>query len=113
MNTPSNRSHLTDRETGDTVRRSLHVRINELSRLPRGWYDGDGETPTPTAIGIAYSLGEAIPGSSSGPDRVRAYPTIEGGISLEWSQGPLSHAITIGPDGILDLMTMDPEEILT
>jgi hypothetical protein len=87
----------------------LNERLAELSVLQPGWHNGDGATPTAVALGLAAVIGHALAPSST-DNRVRAYPTPDGGISLEWRQDDLSHCATIGPWGRLDLLTVDPAD---
>ena len=55
-------------------------RLTILAALSPGWHDGDGMPPTPEAIAAAREFAlKAAPVSTD----LRAYPTLEGGISLE------------------------------
>lgn len=87
---------------------TLADRLAELDALLAGWFDGDGEAPTAAALGLASVLGQAL--STATQDTIRAYPTPDGGVQLEWKQDQLSHCVTIGPHGQMHLMTVDPED---
>jgi hypothetical protein len=81
--------------------------MTELSRLEPGWLDGEGLPPTGQALKAAGRIATALPADA---DPVRAYPTPEGGIELEWDDANLNHTITVGPDLRLHLMTIDRDE---
>lgn len=83
------------------------TRMTELSRLEPGWLDGEGLPPTGQALKAAGRIATALPADA---DPVRAYPTPEGGIELEWDDANLNHTITVGPDLRLHLMTIDRDE---
>jgi hypothetical protein len=83
-------------------------RIEELLALKPGWLDGEGQAPSAPVLLAAGRLVDSIP---CPPGTVRIYPTPEGGVELEWDDANLNHAITIGPDRRLHLLTIDREEV--
>ncbi|MFJ3793935.1 hypothetical protein [Kitasatospora sp. NPDC090091] len=86
----------------------LTERLHTLADLDEGWLDGTGRRPTAAAIGLAQLLAEPLATTATG-DSLRAYPTPDGGIELEWRQDQLAHAARIGPHGQLHLATTDPD----
>lgn len=82
-----------DGRTG--LRSSLRERLTELSRLEPGWLDGQGVPPAEAALETAGQIVTALPRPIG---QVRVYPTLLGGVQLEWSDGEFNHEIEIGPD---------------
>lgn len=74
-------------------------RLDELSRMTHGWYgEGEGKVPTPAAIETARHFLESAELIGV---RVYVYPTLEGGVQLEWGEG---HEFHIGPSGYGELI---------
>ncbi len=57
----------------------------EIGRLPGGWLDGLGERVTPEALKQCLEFADGLEAAALPAPRV--YPTADGGISLEWSEG--------------------------
>ncbi len=69
----------------------LIIEIDELAQLEDGWYDTDGEpgvAPTRDVLAYARKLAELI--EFAGFPLPHVFPTVEGGISAEWSLGPIA-----------------------
>lgn len=63
----------------------VNKRLQELSELKEGWMDGDGEPLDPESIQRARWLCEALQAASKPLPHI--YPTLSGGLSLEWNDG--------------------------
>jgi hypothetical protein len=81
------------------ARALLESRLDVLSRLPGGWLDGDGITPTPAAVETARHLIWVL--LNHGVPRPRIAPTPEGGVEAEWSLDDREVSVTFEPDGSL------------
>ena len=79
----------------------FYERITALAKLPDGWQDGHGKTPTTQALTSASILGAALPPAVS----PRVYPTGRGGVTLEWDDQHGQHVIEVLTDGHLTLST--------
>lgn len=66
---------------------SWDARFAELAELPPGWFDGEGTAIDEVAMKAARALLAVLADSSIALPRI--YPTVDGGIQLEWH----------GPDG--------------
>lgn len=79
---------------------SLTLRLRELSQLPQGWLDGEGDEITQTALQTAKNIATAVihDGTIGTPT---LFPTEEGGIELEWRDNGLLKFVEIDPDGVL------------
>ncbi|MEV7770510.1 hypothetical protein [Kitasatospora sp. NPDC086791] len=89
------------------VRPKLWTRLHELMALKPGWLDGQG-VPLSPVVAARASLLINVLADWAGP--LCLYPTLEGGIELEWDDGNLNHSIAIGPELRLNLQTIDREE---
>jgi hypothetical protein len=75
----------------------LRSRLDELGQLTDGWHDGDGAAPSAAALATARDIEQL----TSPADRVVAFPTLEGGISLERYAAHGGWSTEISPDGAL------------
>ncbi len=73
--------------------------INEMSALRDGWYDSDGKEITRRAIqtGLDLAFQEPYP---------YIYPTIEGGLSLEWQLDSGCFIVSVLHDGSIQTEAM-------
>lgn len=79
-------------------------RLAELAALQPGWYDGDGQPMSRQTLATARRLVTALP-HALGP--IHIYPTVAGGIELEWRDYTGTHSIEIDPDQTLLLFSDD------
>lgn len=78
-----------------------------LAALAPGWSeDGDGASIEFTAIDAANALLGAI--DEARAPRPGIFPTLEGGILLEWSSAAEVRSIEITPDGEFELLSLAP-----
>jgi hypothetical protein len=75
---------------------ALGDRFNDLLNLKAGWLEGDGVAVVPSAASRAslvtlYVLRRDRP-------RPRVFPTVDGGVQLEWTFGPQQVTIRVEPD---------------
>lgn len=83
-------------------RTRVHNRLTELLALREGWLDGQGAKIGPAVIATAATIAES---TAQWAGEVGIFPTLEGGVQIEWSDEHASHSITIGPDLRIDLDT--------
>ena len=67
--------------------------LSELAGLDDDWYDSDSTAPGLLALRLARRISFAL--SADGLPMPHAYPTPEGGVSLEWTLGPLEASVAI------------------
>ena len=82
------------------TREDFEARLIELGGMSDGWHYGDGKAPTPKTIDVARSVVGALVARDDVPWPA-AYPTIDGGVNVEWDVGA---EIEFGPDGGIDVM---------
>ncbi len=75
----------------------LEQRLEELSRLENGWYDGEGVAPSPSAVATTRRLLMRL-GDLSDP-RLHMFPTPDGGIEIEWTADSHARSVEIGATG--------------
>ena len=74
----------------------LAARLDELARLPKGWFDGTlGQAPvqddlTCFAEGFRKFCSDAVP-------TPYLYPKVEGGVQAEWSLGSVEATLELQP----------------
>jgi hypothetical protein len=73
----------------------LRVRFRELSALRSGWLDCAGEAVDSGVLQQARLLLDQL--LNWDVPRPRVFPTIEGGVQLEWSQEPYEVSVSIQP----------------
>jgi hypothetical protein len=61
----------------------IDTRLNELGKLENGWFEGDGCALS--ADGVAWVAVKLKDAEKSGMPRPYIYPTLDGGIQVEWS----------------------------
>jgi hypothetical protein len=79
-----------------------HEQLSKLVDLKAGWYDGEGLSISPDAIlRVKFTLYSMINEGSRG--KFYIYPTVDGGIQVEWSNmalvRPPLHAAQGPPPG--------------
>jgi hypothetical protein len=74
---------LVDHERSPEIKK-LWARIDELSRVPRGWLDGDGQPPTEHAVARARDVLARLLVDQSEVARPKVFPTPDGGLQAEW-----------------------------
>ncbi|WP_025769460.1 hypothetical protein [Thioalkalivibrio sp. HK1] len=76
-------------------------RLQELSEIEKGWLgDGQGERVVELALLQAKEL---ISARADLADLFRIFPTIDGGVSLEFDIDDWSFAVEIMPDGVVEI----------
>jgi hypothetical protein len=74
----------------------IQARTGEISLLTDGWMAGEGVPPTKEFLKwLADSFASFYPGDLPLPC---IYPTLDGGISLEWSNAKVEISLLIPPD---------------
>ncbi|HEY5173183.1 MAG TPA: hypothetical protein VIK54_15780 [Acidimicrobiia bacterium] len=72
-------------------------RLDESATLPAGWLDGEGEVVAPTAIDDARDLFLRL--AESNCPQLRVFPTPEGGVQVEWTNGLCDIVVTFSENG--------------
>lgn len=86
-----------------------NARIDHLLTLKPGWYDGDqGDSVSSTAADIAREL--VAFAEKNDRQLPNIYPTIEGGLSLEWNSPERVVTIEILNDGTFDYTLVEGDE---
>ena len=103
-------SYLEGQKTSNNNHSRVKVRLAELGKLKAGWLDGKGIAPSQAALDtLAGVMDEFLSGVSESP---RVFPTLEGGLQMEWFL-QRRHHVTVevhfdaktGEIGIVDLET--------
>lgn len=90
---------------------AVQGRLDDISALSYGWLDGDGEKVTTEALARAReTLIELLRRDIPKP---RIYPTAEGGVQAEWSDGGTEISVVFGADGTVSALaaTRDSDEV--
>lgn len=74
-------------------------RLDELSRLPEGWLDGEGIPPDASVVDRARAV--LRDRRKFDVPRPRVYATPEGGMQAEWTVESREVSVTFEPDGSL------------
>ncbi|WDP99053.1 hypothetical protein PVK74_24830 [Micromonospora chalcea] len=74
----------------------VNRRIDELESLGPGWLDGEGEPPAQEVLAHLRQLALVLAAPTHPP--VRIYPTPEGGVQLEWTNGTHEYSIEVHAD---------------
>ena len=88
-------STLDDGDNGPT----LDQRLDELSRLPEGWLDGEGVPPNTSVVERARTVLRNL--QKLDVPRPRVFATPRGGMQAEWTVGSHEISVTFEPDGSL------------
>lgn len=91
----------------------IEQRLTYLAELESGWYDGDGEAVVPLVLTKARDVIDVLMPKLGRPG---IFPTIEGGVSIEWFKFSRLHEVEVTPTGELLCSTLDrvlPPEPLT
>lgn len=72
----------------------LTRRLDELAALPKGWCNGEGERIQPDAIAWVRERMPAVL-SATGLAAFWLFPTVEGGVQIEWEIGPWAAEVEI------------------
>ena len=86
----------------------LEDQLMNLDRLQDGWLDDDSRSPTQNAIRTASDIADLL--KSRSLPAPTAFPTPDGGISLEWMSGVIQIGVTIlasGSEGELSFWNED------
>lgn len=73
----------------------LRARFAELMAMQAGWFDGDGVAVDRAVLGRAQLLLDQL--VKRDVPRPRVFPTLEGGVQLEWSHGQYETSVTVQP----------------
>ena len=94
-------------------REAVGRQLSEMNKLQNGWLDGEGLRPQKGVIPFTRAvLDEAM---RRGAPRAHCYPTLEGGIQVEWDEGEVVFAddgvtaIRFPPGEIVHTMTIVPQ----
>ena len=71
----------------------LEVQLRNLSRLQERWFDDDSRAPTSNAIQTATTIADLL--RSRSLPAPTAFPTPDGGVSLEWIVSDVQIGVTI------------------
>ncbi len=71
----------------------IEFNLHELKKLESGWFDGRGEAPKRDDVDWLLDAFRKHYGSDL--DKPYIYPTIEGGVELEWARHPWEMSLTI------------------
>lgn len=82
----------------------IDERIDQLAALQAGWWDGSGEPITAPVLAAARTLAYQLTDVT-----VRIYPTEDGGVTLEWSDGPHLIALEITANLRAEAMAVDAD----
>jgi len=75
-------------------------RLNDISNLPKGWHHDTGERVSPQALGVANQLLMKRPSLCSS---FRIFPTLQGGVLIEFDANGWDISIEISFTGELEL----------
>ena len=75
----------------------LEAQIRNLDQLPEHWLDDDSRPPTSMAIQMATDIASLL--KSRSLPAPTAFPTPDGGVSLEWIAGDVQIGVTISASG--------------
>lgn len=82
-------------------------RLEELSALPDGWLDGEGRAVSKEALQTAEAFLFMV--LDAGVSRPGVYPTPDGGIQMEWAEGPEELEVLVAKGGSIRIY-FDEEE---
>jgi hypothetical protein len=74
-------------------------RLDSLSAVEDGWFNGEGLVPTPEATALARDLLPRLLRTAPEVPRPRLYPTPEGGVQAEWGAHGWAVDLTFEPCG--------------
>lgn len=77
--------------------RQLETQLRTLAALNADWFDGESMRPTSSAIGMAREIARLL--EKDGLPAPTAFPTPEGGVSLEWVTLGVQIGVTIWASG--------------
>jgi hypothetical protein len=85
---------------------ALARRLQNLADLEPGWHDGEGEKISAMALKVAREIALSTADAGFSP---RLYPTVDGGVSAEWSSPSREVSVEIAPAGSLYVHDMEVE----
>jgi hypothetical protein len=88
-------------DTGSGTFAGARASLARLARLGEGWLGGVGARPTPRALDGACGMLVALESSDAPAPRV--YPTVAGGVTLEWVLGQRVVEAEISPMGRIEV----------
>ncbi len=93
--------------TDDEPRQPFSDRLDEISEVPAGWFDGENPAPNSDAIAIMRRLVGWFTAEAGGPAPY-LYPLTDGSITGEWSKGSweISTIIRV-PDFVIELYAVN------
>ncbi len=71
----------------------LNEELAEVAAVEKGWHDPD--SPAPSLLALRFARNVAFALDADDLPLPHAFPTPEGGISLEWTLGPIEASLTI------------------
>ena len=81
-------------------------RIDHLSSLKDGWYDGEGYAPLPDALSAARVMLDKTEDMAS---IYHIYPTFAGGVLFEFDLGGMSWSVELPPEGEAEISGVGPD----
>ena len=73
----------------------LSARLTELRKLRDGWLDGEGRALNGELLDRVERALAALPEGVPVP---HVYPTVDGGVSVEWNAGETDVSVEVSPD---------------
>lgn len=78
-------------------------RLAELAALEAGWLDGDGKAVTPAALDLAVHVIAHLAPTLGDPG---IFPTVDGGVSIEWASPVHVRIVEVTPGLVLECMDL-------
>ena len=85
----------------------LKNQLKELSEMKDGWHDGEGLAPSSESIEMAERFLKAL------TSKIYLYPTLDGGVNIEWGCKDLGVEVEVGSNGgeyDLELLVVEYKE---
>lgn len=77
----------------------IHSRLDEFASYVSGWMDGEGQEIAERTISRAAAIAEQL--LNREVPRPRIYPTLEGGVQMEWTHERDQISVNIRPDNVI------------
>ncbi len=77
----------------------INSRLNDFSSYAKGWLDGEGEEIAARAISRAAAIAEQL--LNREVPRPRVFPTLEGGVQMEWTHEDDQISVNIRPNNMI------------
>lgn len=80
----------------ETMLDVIDSRLAELANLSNGWMNGEGVAPRESAVSRARRL--LFSASEFAMPRPQLFPTLDGGVQAEWTNGTIEMSVVFEPD---------------